>query len=48
MVEKRKANTKKDLEDKIAKLEAKLNQLSTKLEEKPARGKTCNNKTKAC
>ena len=36
MVEKRKANTKKDLEDKIAKLEAKLNQLSTQLEEKPA------------
>ncbi|MDH5569841.1 MAG: trans-sialidase, partial [Nitrosopumilus sp.] len=36
MTAKRKASTKKDLEDKIIKLEAKLNQLSTQLEEKPA------------
>jgi len=31
-----KKQEKQDLEDKIAKLEAKLNQLSTQLEEKPA------------
>ena len=36
MATKRKANTKKDLESKIAKLEAKLNQLSAKIESKPA------------
>jgi len=36
MAAKRKASTKKDLEDKIAQLEAKLNQLSTQLEAKPA------------
>jgi len=35
MAAKRKAGTKKDLESKIAKLEAKLNQLSAKLETKP-------------
>ena len=39
MATKRKANTKKDLEDKIAQLEAKLTKLSTKLEAKPAPAK---------
>ncbi|MCV0367139.1 MAG: trans-sialidase [Nitrosopumilus sp.] len=36
MAAKRKASTKKDLEDKIAELEAKLTKLSTQLEAKPA------------
>ncbi|WP_371504745.1 trans-sialidase [Nitrosopumilus adriaticus] len=36
MAAKRKANTKKDLEDKIAELEAKLTKLSTQLEAKPS------------
>ncbi len=36
MVAKRKASTKKNLEDKIAELEAKLTKLSTQLEAKPA------------
>ena len=36
MAEKRKPGTKKDLEDKIAQLEAKLSKLSTQLETKPA------------
>ena len=36
MATKAKANTKKDLESKIAELEAKLNKLSTQLQAKPA------------
>jgi len=36
MATKRKVNTKKDLEDKIAALEAKLSKLSTQFEAKPA------------
>ena len=36
MAAKRKASTKKDLEEKIAELEAKLSKLSTQLEAKPA------------
>jgi len=39
-----KKQTKKDLENRIAELEAKLNQLSAKLESKPAETKT-NSKT---
>ena len=38
-----KNQTKKDLEVKIAELEAKLNQLSAQLETKPAGGKACCN-----
>ena len=37
MVAKRKANTKQDLENKIAELEAKLNKLSTQLVSEPAK-----------
>ncbi len=36
MATKRKTDTKKDLETKIAELEAKLTKLSTQLETKPA------------
>ena len=36
MAAKRKANTKQDLENKIAELEAKLNKLSTQLVSEPA------------
>ena len=39
MATKRKTNTKADLEDKIAKLEAKLTKLSEQLETKPAPAK---------
>ena len=39
MATKRKTTTKKDLEDKIAELEAKLTKLSTQLETKPAEPK---------
>ena len=39
MAAKSKASTKKDLETKIAELEAKLNQLSTQLTSKPAETK---------
>lgn len=39
-----KKQTKKDLEDKIAELEAKLTQLSTKLETKPAEAKPAETK----
>ena len=39
MAAKRKVSTKKDLETKIAELEAKLSKLSTQLEAKPAETK---------
>ena len=39
MATKRSTPTKKDLEDKIAELEAKLTKLSTQLESKPAETK---------
>ena len=44
MVTKRKASTKKDLESKIAELEAKLTQLSTQIETKPAEVKPAETK----
>ena len=44
MAEKRKPGTKKDLEDKIAQLEAKLSKLSTQLETKPAETKPAETK----
>jgi len=44
MATKRKVSTKKDLESKIAKLEAKLTQLATQLESKPAETKPAETK----
>ena len=44
MAAKRKASTKKDLEDKIAELEAKLSKLSSELETKPAEVKPAETK----
>ena len=44
MATKRKASTKKDLEDKIAALEAKLTKLSTQIETKPAAAKPAETK----
>ena len=44
MATKRKVSPKKDLESKIAKLEAKLNQLATQLESKPAETKPAETK----
>ena len=44
MATKRKTTTKKDLEDKIAELEAKLTKLSTQIETKPTPAKPAETK----
>ena len=44
MAAKKKASTKKDLEEKIAELEAKLSKLSSEIDAKPAEAKPAETK----